>query len=132
MRAPSESQQLQNSSPTPDQSRSRKRTRAPSESPSPPRGRRHKRGPDAVSDVADAIRGLSSALVESNKHPPTPERRKAAIQLLDDDGEFSEDDQVRIIALFTGRYEAADSFLSIPKKRIRTAYIRSELANIDL
>jgi hypothetical protein len=130
------SQLLQNTSVTPDQSTSRKRTRAPSESPSPPssqpRGHQHKRGADAVSDVSDAIRGLSTALAESNKHPPTPERRKAAIQLLEDDGEFSDDEQVRIISLFASKSEAADSFLSIRKKRIRTAYIQSELTTIDL
>ena len=130
------SQLLQNTSATPDQSISCKRTCAPSESPSPPssqlRGRRHKRSADAVSDVADAIRGLSNALAESNKHPPTPERRKAAIQLLEDDGEFSDDEQVRIISLFASKSEAADSFLSIRKKRIRTAYIQSELTATDL
>ena len=97
-----------------------------------PRGHRHQRGAEAVSEVADAIRGLSGALAESSKHPPTPERRKAAIQLMEDDGDFSDDDQVRIIRLFASKSEAADSFLSIRKKRIRTAYVKSELASTDL
>ena len=91
------SQLLQNTSVTPDQSISHKCTHAPSESPSPPssqlRGHQHKQSADAVSDVANAIHGLSNALAESNKHPPTPEHRKAAIQLLED-GEFSDDEQV--------------------------------------
>ena len=95
-------------------------------------GRRHQRGAKAVSEVADAIRGLSGALTESNKHPPTPECRKAAIQMMEDDGDFSDNDQVRIIHLFASKSEAADSFLSICKKRICTAYIQSELASVDL
>jgi len=130
------SQLLQNTSVTPDQSTSRKHNHAPSESPSPPssqpQGHWHKQGADAVSDVADATCGLSTALAKSNKHPTTPECCKAAIQLLEDDGKFSDDEQVRIISLFASKSEVADSFLSIRKKRIHTAYIQSELTTIDL
>ena len=97
-----------------------------------PHGHRHQHGSEAVSEVADAIHGLSGALAELSKHPPTPECRKAAIQLMEDDGDFSDNDQVRIIHLFASKSEAADSFFSICKKRICTAYVQSELASIDL
>lgn len=95
-------------------------------------GHHHQCGAEAVSEVVDAIHGLSGALTESSKHPPTPEHHKAAIQLMEDDGDFSNNDQVRIIRLFASKSEAADSFLSICKKRIRTAYIQSELTSVDL
>jgi hypothetical protein len=97
-----------------------------------PCGSHHQCGAEAVSEVADAICGLSGALAESSKHPPTPECRKATIQLMEDDGDFSDDDQVRIIHLFASKSKAVDSFLSICKKRICTAYVKSELASIDL
>ena len=97
-----------------------------------PHGHHHQCGSEAVSEVADAIHGLSGALAELSKHPPTPEHHKAAIQLMEDDGDFFNDDQVRIICLFASKSEAADSFLSICKKRIHTAYVQLELASIDL
>lgn len=122
-------------SPTPA---SRKRLRADSESPAtdesasrPLKGRRHTRNADAAVDVAEAIRFLSNSMKPTNAPngpPSTPERRQAAIHLMEDDGEFSEDEEVLAIQLFTRDSASADSYLGIRKKSTRTKFIRSQLA----
>ncbi|KAF5341572.1 hypothetical protein D9758_014056 [Tetrapyrgos nigripes] len=116
---------------------SRKRTRAPSETPEPfssascaPKSRGNA---EAGDNVADAIRGLYSVMKDE---PPasvmalsTPERRKAAVELMEEDGELSETEEVLALQLFSHHKEAADTFLSTKKKTLRTAYLQAELYN---
>ena len=86
---------------------SRKRVCADSEtlppSPSqkhPQKGCRHQRGAESLSDVAEAIIQPSQSF--GNPGPSTPECRNKAIALLEDDGDFSNNEEVKVMGLFAG------------------------------
>jgi hypothetical protein len=117
-----------------------KRKRASSEAPKLPsnsqkKQRVGKRGShtEAVGDVADAIQCLannfssSSAPTANVMATTTPERRAAALKLMEDDGEFSEDESVSVICLFAHKKAVHDTFLSLSNKERRTKYVRKEL-----
>jgi hypothetical protein len=115
-----------------------KRKRASSEAPKLPsnsqkKQRVGKRGShtEAVGDVADAIQSLannfsSSAPTANVMATTTPERRAAALKLMEDDGEFSEDESVSVICLFAHKKAVHDTFLSLSNKE-RCKYVRKEL-----
>jgi hypothetical protein len=116
-----------------------KRKRASSEAPKLPSNSQKKRRvgkrgshTEAVGDVADAIQSLannfsSSAPTANVMATTTPERRAAALKLMEDDGEFSEDESVSVICLFAHKKAVHDTFLSLSNKERRTKYVRKEL-----
>ena len=57
----------------------------------------------------------------------SPERCHIAIQLLEKDGDLSENEEVDAIRLFSRNTTIADSYTAISKKTTRTAFIHAEL-----
>lgn len=85
-------------------------------------------GTDAMFSVAGAIETLAESFAKPSGGLKSPERRKAAIQLLDKDDDLSENEQVQAIRLFSRHTSIADTYLAIQKKGTRTLYIQSELS----
>jgi len=88
-------------------------------------------GTDAMFSVAGAIESLADRFVESpngSSNLSTPQRRSAAINLLEEDDDLSDNEQVQAIRLFSQRTAVADSYIAIKKKTTRTRYIQSELS----
>ncbi|THU84496.1 hypothetical protein K435DRAFT_928003, partial [Dendrothele bispora CBS 962.96] len=114
---------------------SRKRIRADTESPEPPsvsRPPKSRRSTDAVDNVAAAIRDLGSSFQvkpSSIMAATTPERRQAAIALMEDDGDLSDDDQAAALQLFSENKHISDTYLSTKKKSLRTKYLSNQLLN---
>jgi hypothetical protein len=77
--------------------------------------------------VAGAIESLADSFAEPSARLKSPERRKAAIQLLDKDDDLSDNEQVQAIRLFSRHTSIADTYLAIQKKVTCTLYIQSEL-----
>lgn len=75
---------------------------------------------ESTKDVASALSRISDAIASSSA---TPVRCKQAIQLVDADGEYSSDEEDKIISLFTDNMVYADTYLSIPKKERRVHFI---------
>jgi hypothetical protein len=107
----------------------RKRKCTPSDSPEPKTshtrtsststGGHHQRNAAAASDVGNAIRDLSNSMQATS----TPHRCRQAIELMQEDAEFSEEEEVKILQLFTREPAVADAFVAIDRKWLRTAYI---------
>jgi hypothetical protein len=119
-----------------------KRKRASSEAPEISHTQKKRRGnkrgshTEAVADVADAIQSLANNFSSSDSSPApitnvmattTPERRAAALKLIEDDGQFSEDDLVSVFCLFAHKKAVHDTFLSLSNEGWRTKYVRKEL-----
>ncbi|THU93117.1 hypothetical protein K435DRAFT_597020, partial [Dendrothele bispora CBS 962.96] len=89
-----------------------------------------RRSTDAVDNVAAAIRDLGASFQvtpASIMAATTPERRQAAIELMEEDGDLSDDDQVAVLELFAESKSVADTYLSTKKKSIRTKYLSKQL-----
>ncbi|KAF7965578.1 hypothetical protein HWV62_42846 [Athelia sp. TMB] len=84
-------------------------------------------GVDGVFSLAGAIDLLAQNFAP-NVGPTSPQRRQAAITLLDEDDDLSENEQVRAIHLFSRHTAIADSYTSIKKKAVRTRYIQQEIS----
>ena len=61
--------------------------------------------------MAGAIIQLSKSF--SNTGSSTPERHNKAIALLEDDGDFSDEEEVEVMGLFAVNMAVADTFLGI-------------------
>ena len=94
------------------------------------KGRRHARGADSMLEVVSAIWDMSKTFTTSGL--PTPEQRQQVIQLLKDDGDFSDNEQVHVIGLFADNMAIADTFIHIRKKNVCTTFIRSKIGDRDL
>jgi len=113
---------------------SRKRVRADSESLSSdvsgslkrPRGRRHTTQATSISGVGDALVQMAAALSAGGEQG-TPLRRKKALKLVSEDGEYSSDEEDMINYLFCDDIRAADTYLGIVKKEKRVNFIRKHL-----
>ena len=81
-------------------------------------------------EVASAIRDMSKTFITSGL--PTPERRRQAIQLLEDDGDFSDNEQVHVMGLFADNMAIADTFMHIRKKNVHTTFIHSKISDCNL
>jgi hypothetical protein len=77
--------------------------------------------------VTGAIESLADSFAEPSARPKSPEHQKAAIQLLDKDDDFSDNEQVQAICLFSCHTSIADTYLAIQKKVTCTLYIQSKL-----
>lgn len=83
-------------------------------------------GAEGVFSLAGAIGSLAQNF-SADTGPTSPERRRTAIALLDEDDDLSEHEQVQAIRLFSRRTAIADSYTSIKKKSVRTRYIQQEI-----
>lgn len=85
-------------------------------------------GAEGVFSLAGAI-----SLLANNFSPDagasSPECRRAAIAMFDEDDDLSENEQVLAIHLFSCHTAIADSYTSIKKKSVRTRYIQQEILN---
>lgn len=113
--------------------------RADTQSPDPtpvqasnkrPRGRRHTTQADSISNVGDALLRMAAAFNGGGAHD-TPVRRKKALELVDEDGEYSSDEEDKINYLFCDDIRAADTYLGIVKKEKRINFIRKRLEKFD-
>jgi hypothetical protein len=62
----------------------------------------------------------------------SPEVRKRAIRLMEDDVEFSDNEEVDVMRLFTKDTAVAQAYIGSRKKTTRTAFIHSILAEHEL
>ncbi|KAF7358753.1 MYB transcription factor 08 [Mycena sanguinolenta] len=99
------------------------RKRAASSSPADGGARRHKRNADAASEIAGALQGVALSLNATG----SPEVRRRAIKQMEDDAEFSEEEQVNIMRLFTRDTAVAQTYIASSKKHTRVAFICSVL-----
>ncbi|KAJ7659059.1 hypothetical protein DFH06DRAFT_1406054 [Mycena polygramma] len=85
--------------------------------------KKRKRNADAASEMAGAIERVALALNTVG----SPEVRRSAIRLMEDDGEFSENEEVAVMRLFTKDTAVAQTYIGSRKKTSRTNFIRSIL-----
>ena len=88
-----------------------------------------KSGSHAMEGVASSIDWLAAALaVESaGGTAASPERKRAAIHTIEDDGDLSDNERIQIFQVIRKDTAFADTLLSIRKKDDRTQFIKSEL-----
>ncbi|KAG6823953.1 hypothetical protein H0H92_008488, partial [Tricholoma furcatifolium] len=85
-----------------------------------------KSGSQAIEDMAASIKSLADAV--SNDAPvPSPARKRSAIHMIEDDGQLSDDEQIKVIKMIRRDTSFADTILAIRKPNARTRYIKSEL-----
>jgi hypothetical protein len=81
-----------------------------------------------MTEVASSVRELATAFVGSMGSTATSPERKIVIQMLEEDGDLSEDEKIDAIQLFRKDSTIAQSYLAIKKKETRARYIQRELA----
>ncbi|KAJ7059779.1 hypothetical protein C8F01DRAFT_1145629 [Mycena amicta] len=112
------------SPPVPSSSRKRAASLSPQK---PNNGRRNRRrNADAASDMASALRDVAGAL----KVTGSPEIRKRAIEILEDDDKFSDNDCVDAMALFEKNIAIAQTYIGSKNKERRTAYLQRHLDSV--
>ena len=92
----------------------------------------HSTGTSAMFEVAGAIEALSDNFLKpsSSANLTSPQWHGAAICLLKEDGDLSDNEQVVAIWLFSCKTSIADSCLSIKKKSTCTLFIQFKLLAI--
>ena len=93
------------------------------------RRKRKVTAPTAISDVASSVRDLATAFTASGDQT-SPQRRTAAVKLIEDDGELSENEQLKFFKVLRKDVSVADFVLAIKDKGKRTRYIQSELDDL--
>ncbi|KAG6874744.1 hypothetical protein C0992_006740 [Termitomyces sp. T32_za158] len=83
-------------------------------------------GEGSNSELATA---LCEVAVAMTGYPETPQCRSKAIDVLYDDGGFSDGEEISILHLFTHNKAIVDTYSSIKNKEKRTKYLRSMLAD---
>ena len=83
----------------------------------------------AITDVASSVRDLASAFSLSGGET-SPQRCRHAIKCIEDDGNLSDDEQIKIFKLIRKDVTVADMITSIGAKEKRTRYILSELDDL--
>ncbi|KAG6847438.1 hypothetical protein H0H93_008101 [Arthromyces matolae] len=94
---------------------------------------RHSRkvsGTQAIEGMATSINRLAEA-VSNDAAVPSPIRKRQAIHLIEDDGDLSDDEQIKVIKIIRRDTSFADTILAIRKAESRTRYIKSELYPLD-
>ena len=74
-----------------------------------------------------SIRELANSFSGSAGSPSTPERRVKAIHSAEKDEDLSDDERLKLICLFHKDISAADTYLAIEKKSMRTAFVRANI-----
>ena len=79
--------------------------------------------------IVGAIKSLADRFAEPSNdgNPTSPQHHSAAINLLEEDGDLSDNEQVQAIQLFSHHTPIADSYFAIKKKATHTHYIQLEL-----
>ena len=98
-------------------------------SSSPPHAKKRGRvsGPEAVSDVAAALRDVASSFTNTDEAQTTPKRLTSAIRMVEHDDDLSQYERVQVMRLFRKEMAVADSYLAIEDKETRTMFIRFEM-----
>ena len=81
----------------------------------------------AIFELAGQLGSIAKTFEPTSGGLSSPERRRLAIQLLEKDGDLSDNEEVAAIRLFSRNTAVADSFVSITKKATRTAFVQAEL-----
>ncbi|KAJ7877174.1 hypothetical protein B0H13DRAFT_2668455 [Mycena leptocephala] len=99
--------------------------RAASSSPEKPNGRRHRkpRNAEVGTDIAAALRDVAGSL----KVVGSPEACMRAVQQMEDDDKFSDDESATIMRLFTMDSAVAQTYTASKKKSTRTALVRDSV-----
>lgn len=99
--------------------------RAASSSPEKPHGRRHRkpRNAEVGTDIASALREMAGSM----KVVGSPEARARAVQQMEEDDEFSDEESATIMRLFTVDSAVAQTYTASKKKSRRTAFIRDSV-----
>jgi hypothetical protein len=86
----------------------------------------------AISDAASSVRDLATAFTASGSSgdQSSPQRCTAAVKLIEDDGELSENEQLKFFQVLHKDVAVADFVLAIKDKGKRTRYIQSELDDL--
>jgi hypothetical protein len=85
-----------------------------------------KSGSQAIDGVASSINRLADAFT-TDTVTPSPARKRAAIHAVEDDGDLSDDEQLRVFKIIRHDTGFADTILAIRKKCARTRFIKEEL-----
>ena len=83
----------------------------------------------AIAQVASLVLALASAFSSSGVST-SPERKRSAIQLLEDDGDPSDNEHIRAMKLIHRDTSVTDVLLAVGSKERRTQYIQSELEDL--
>ncbi|KAJ7466259.1 hypothetical protein B0H11DRAFT_2284693 [Mycena galericulata] len=87
-----------------------------------------KRNAEAASEMATALAQVAKSLNVVG----SPEVRQRAIKLMEEDADFSENEEVTVMRLFTKDTAVAQTYIAASKKSMRTAFIRSVLDDGEL
>ncbi|KAF7288468.1 Myb-DNA-bind-3 domain-containing protein [Mycena chlorophos] len=102
--------------------------RAASSSPQKPSGgRQRRRNADAASEMAAALRDVAGALHVRG----SPEIRARAVELLEEDGDFSDDDVAIAMELFEEKVSVAQTYIASRNKETRTKYLQRRLEKMN-
>lgn len=82
-----------------------------------------------IIDMASSVRELATAF-RSSGGEGSPARRAAAIKIIEDDDDLSENEQLLIFKVIRKDVSVADLILAMRNKEKRTHYIQSELSDL--
>jgi hypothetical protein len=116
-----------------DNSSSRKRNAPESDEPASVKRPRKNHGrkessSHAISGMASSIAQLAEAFT-SEAVIPSPQRKRAAIHAIEDDGGLSDDEMIEAFKIIRRDTTFADTLLAIQKKESRVRFIKSELSD---
>lgn len=86
-------------------------------------------GTDGMFSLVGAINNLADSFAAGDGALASPQHCQAAITLLDENADLSENEQVQAIRLFSRHTAIADSYMSIQNKSTRTRYIQAEITD---
>lgn len=110
-----------------------KKRRQPPDSPEPGRSRKHRRQQKQeemhglFADMSQAIQRMCSSFQPASD--PPQKRREFAIELMQQDGDFSGSESIPVLYLFSKSIDIVDSYLAIKDKNIRTEFIEHALGS---
>ena len=87
---------------------------------------------EAMGDVANALRYMADASAATGHGPSTPERRKRAIEQLENDEDLSFDDIISFAEVIEARISVTDTFMGFKTKRLRTGYATNAITRYTL
>ena len=90
-----------------------------------------KSGSQAIDGMASSISQLANAIT-ADTIIPSPVQKQAAIHTVEDDGDLSDDEQLRVFKVICHDTGFADTILAICKKSACTRFIKEELYGLCL
>jgi hypothetical protein len=90
-----------------------------------------KAGSQAIDGMMTSIHHLAQSLATDTAVISSPVRKRAAIHAIEDDGDLSDDEHLRVVKHIRHDTGFADTILAICKKSIRTRFIKSELESAE-